>query len=147
MAQPHKTPLLPPTVRCRSWPLNGANFPWLASTRSWLLLTCWALVTGLVASSKATLWDSLVLPTLVVAVVPAEHQTTSVGWLAKERAGCFLAGPSQPFLHFMMMGTLGSSFTWMMLATNPASMAGFVQKIALLENLFCLWYALQQILS
>ena len=47
-----------------NWPLNGANFPWLASTSSWLLLTWWALVTGLVASSKATLWDNLVVSVL-----------------------------------------------------------------------------------
>ena len=111
---------------------------------SWLLLTWWALVTGLLASSKATLWDSLVgsAPRDTMEL-PLSWQSCQLsikpplldGWQRKALGASWLVQAS-PFSnnmvrilpHFMLMGTLGSSFTWMMLETNPASMAGFAQR-------------------
>ena len=140
VAQPLKTALqkavtwLPPTVRYRSWPLNGDNFPWLASTSSWLLLTWRALVSGLVASSKATLWDNLVVP------APRDTMELPLSWQSCQPSikPPLLDGWHRKAVrilpHFMLMGTFGPSFTWMMLATKPASMAGFAQKWHCLET-------------
>ena len=159
VAQPLKTALqkavtwLPPTVRYRSWPLNGDNFPWLASTSSWLLLTWRALVAGLVASSKATLWDNLVVSAPRIETQwscpchgsRANRASNHLCWTGGTGKQWALPGrlvQASPFSnnmvrilpHFMLMGTFGSSFTWMMLATKPASMAGFAQKWHCLET-------------
>ena len=114
------------------------------STSSWLLLTWRALVTGLVASSKATLWDNLLVSAPRHTVeLPLSWQSCQLsikpplldGWHRKAVGASWLVQAS-PFSNNMVriLGTFGSSFTWMMLATKPASMAGFAQKWHCLET-------------
>ena len=87
-------------------------------------------------------WLCLLVET---AIMPTEHQTTSVGWVAKESTGCFLAGPSQPFLQqhgadlapFHVDGYIGV-ILHLDDAGNQSCIHGWLRgKMVLLENLFC----------
>ena len=121
---------LPPTAtQWRQFPLAGLHH----------LLVAFDLAGfGLVVSAPR---DTMELPLSWQSCQPSIKPPLFNGWHRKAVGASWLVQVS-PFSnnmvrilpHFMLMGTFGSSFTWMMLATKPASMAGFAQKWHCLET-------------